>query len=78
MACELCHGKRGEGKGPGAAAVPPPPGNFTCQATISEIPDGQLFGIIKNGSPGTGMPALKSLKDKEIWQRVLYPREFGK
>ncbi len=78
MACELCHGKKGDGNGPGGAGVNPKPRNFTCQETMSAIPDGQLYGVIKSGSPGTAMPAFKGLKDKEIWQLVLYIREFAK
>lgn len=42
------------------------------------IPDGQLFGIIKKDSPGTAMPSFMNLKEMEIWQRVLYLREFAK
>lgn len=78
MACELCHGKKGDGRGPGGAGVTPKPRNFTCQETMNGVPDGQLYGIIKKGSPGTAMPAFMNLKDKEIWQLVLYLREFAK
>ena len=78
MACRLCHGKHGDGKGPGGAGINPAPRNFTCAATMKDISDGQLFGIIKAGSPGTAMPAFRSLKDEQIWQMVLYIREFGK
>ncbi len=42
------------------------------------IPHGQLFGIIKKDSPGTAMPWFMNLKEMEIWQRVLYLREFAK
>lgn len=45
---------------------------------MNGVPDGQLYGIIKKGSPGTAMPAFMNLKDKEIWQLVLYLREFAK
>jgi len=78
MACKLCHGKLGDGKGPGAAGISPAPRNFTCKETMKNISDGQLFGIIKDGSPGTAMPAFRSLKDKEIWQLILTIRELGK
>ncbi len=78
MACKLCHGKLGDGKGPGGAGVKPAPRNFTCQATMQEISDGQMFGVIKAGSPGTAMPAFKNLKDKEVWQLILYIRSFSK
>ena len=53
-----------------------PARNFTCEETMKEISDGQLFWIIRNGSQGTGMPAFKDLKDREIWQIVHYLRQF--
>ncbi|NIP99686.1 MAG: cytochrome C, partial [Nitrospinaceae bacterium] len=42
-----------------------------------DIPDGQMFWIIKNGSPGTRMPAFGNLSDEQIWQLVLYIRQFA-
>jgi len=77
MACKLCHGKKGNGKGPGGAGINPAPRNFTCSATMKDISDGQMFGIIKQGSPGTAMPAFKNLKDKEIWQLIHFIRQFN-
>ena len=41
---------------------------------MKEIPDGQLFWVIKNGSHGTGMPAYPELTEKQIWQLVLHLR----
>jgi mono/diheme cytochrome c family protein len=76
MACKLCHGKRGDGKGPGGAGINPGPRNFTCAVTMKDISDGQMFGIIKEGSPGTAMPPFKTLKDKEVWQLIHYIRQF--
>ncbi len=78
MNCALCHGKLGDGKGPGGAGVKPAPRNFTCQATLKDISDGQMFGVIKAGSPGTAMPAFKNLRDKEVWQLIHYIRELAK
>lgn len=77
MACKLCHGVSGDGKGPMARGFDPPPRNFTCSETINGVPDGQLFWIIKNGSPGTGMLAYKSMKDEQIWQILLYVRQLA-
>jgi mono/diheme cytochrome c family protein len=78
MACQLCHGKHGDGKGPGGAGIKPAPRNFTCSATMKDISDGQLFGIIKGGSPGTAMLGFKSLKDEQVWQLIHYIRSFLK
>jgi mono/diheme cytochrome c family protein len=43
---------------------------------MKDISDGQMFGIIKAGSPGTAMPTFKNLKDKEVWQVIHYIRQF--
>lgn len=77
MACKLCHGRKGNGKGPGAAGISPAPRNFTCQATMKDISDGQMFGIIKAGSPGTAMPTFKNLKDKQVWQLIHFIKSFS-
>ncbi len=76
--CALCHGKRGNGKGPLSGQYDPPPRNFACAQTINGVPDGQLFWIIRFGSPGTGMPPHPSLKDDEVWQMVSYLRQLAK
>ena len=39
---------------------------------------GQLFGIIRHGSPGTQMTAYDLLEDNQIWQLVLYIRQFAR
>ncbi|PIQ95731.1 MAG: cytochrome C [Nitrospinae bacterium CG11_big_fil_rev_8_21_14_0_20_56_8] len=76
MPCKMCHGVKGDGQGPMSKGFDPPPRNFTCAQTINGVPDGQLFWIIQNGSPGTGMLAFKSLKDDQVWQVVLFIRKL--
>ena len=76
--CQMCHGKKGDGKGPGAGGMNPRPRDFTCSSMMNDIPDGQLFWIVKNGSPGTGMMAFRKLKDDQIWQLVHYLRTLAK
>ena len=73
-ACKVCHGSTGNGMGMMAPGQNPPPRNFTCTETMKNISDGQLFWVVKNGSPGTGMVAYKSLSDEQIWQIILYLR----
>ncbi len=77
-ACAMCHGEQGDGKGLMGAALVPPPRNFTCGAMMHEIPDGQLFWIIKNGSQGTGMMSFASLPDEQVWQLIHYIRSLAK
>jgi mono/diheme cytochrome c family protein len=76
--CQSCHGIKGDGMGPLSAQFDPPPRNFACKETVNGIPDGQLFWIVKNGSPGTSMPSFHALRDEQVWQVVLYLRQLAK
>jgi mono/diheme cytochrome c family protein len=76
LACKHCHGMKGDGKGPKAFNMVPPPRNFTCASTMKDLTDGQMFWIIKNGSPNTEMQAYNTMKDKNIWRMILYIRQF--
>jgi mono/diheme cytochrome c family protein len=76
--CQLCHGIKGDGMGPLSGQFDPRPRNFACKETVIGIPDGQLFWIVRNGSPGTSMPAFPALRDEQIWQIVLYLRALAK
>ena len=76
-ACKLCHGSKGNSNGSLARRIEPPPRNFTCGSVMRDLPDGQLFWVIQNGSRGTAMPAHKfSLGKEQIWQLILYIRRF--
>jgi mono/diheme cytochrome c family protein len=78
LACMNCHGTKGDGKGAAGMGLMPPPRNFTCGEMMKDIPDGQLFWIIKNGSPGTGMMPFSGLSDDEVWQLIQYLRSLAK
>jgi mono/diheme cytochrome c family protein len=76
--CVMCHGRKGDGRGPLGDSFDPRPRNFACAKTVNGIPDGQLHWIIKNGSPGTSMRSYGYLTDEEIWQIVLYVRSLAR
>jgi len=78
VACATCHGEKGDGRGPLAGEFSPPPRNFKCAQTVDGIPDGQLFWIIRNGSPGTSMPAHPQMSDEEVWRMVRYLRQLAR
>ena len=77
IACKTCHGITGNGVGDPGFESTPPSRNFTCTQTMQQLPDGQLFWIIKNGSKGAAMPAYSYLSDKKIWQLILYIRSLS-
>ena len=75
--CGLCHGPKGMGDGPGAAAIKVKPANFTDKKLMSLETDGSLFWKISNGRGP--MPVWKDvLTDTERWQLVDYIRKLGK
>ena len=78
LACAQCHGNSGDGQGVLGAALMPPPRNFTCGKAMKDLSDGQLFWIIKNGSPGTGMMAFPGMPDDEAWELVHYIRSLAR
>ena len=79
--CHLCHGMSGKGDGPAMHMhIKHPPRDFTDCAVQRDRDDGELFWIIKYGSPGTGMQALipNMLSEEEGWNVVAYLRTFCK
>ncbi len=76
--CYPCHGINGNGRGMTAKLMVLKPRNFACKAMMKDIPDGQMFWVIKNGSEGTQMNAYKALNDEQVWQIVAYLRQFSK
>lgn len=78
IACEVCHGIKGDGEGDPDFASTPPARNFTCKKTMSDLRDGQLFWVIKKGSKNTSMFNFSDLSDDQVWQLVHYIRQFTK
>jgi mono/diheme cytochrome c family protein len=78
--CFTCHGKEGNGEGLAAAGLDPPPRNFTSAAFHAMRTDGELFWVIKHGSPGTAMmPMVGSvITEEEAWLVLLYERSLGR
>ena len=79
--CHLCHGMSGKGDGPAAHMhAQNHPRDFTDCAFHWDRADGELFWVIKYGSPGTGMQALipNILTEEEGWKVVAYLRTFCK
>jgi mono/diheme cytochrome c family protein len=74
--CALCHGDSGNGNGPAATQLKPPPANlrWSAQMPMSRS-DGYLYwAIAEGGQPfGTAMPAFKrSLSKQQIWAVIAY------
>jgi mono/diheme cytochrome c family protein len=77
--CANCHGKGGQGDGVGGMMLMPGPRNFANCSFHQHRSDGELFWVLKNGSPGTGMPAFVKggvLSEEEAWTIITYERTF--
>jgi mono/diheme cytochrome c family protein len=77
--CVTCHGPDGTGLGNIPGLVGKLPRNFTDRAWQEARSDGELFWILKNGSPGTAMAPFVPLvlTEEEAWQVLHYVRSFG-
>ena len=74
--CSSCHGDKGEGNGPAAAAINPKPKNLSSKQ-VQEQSDGALFWKITTGKPP--MVSWKSaLSEKQRWSLVNYVRQLKK
>lgn len=74
--CVACHGKKGEGDGPAAAAMNPRPADLTDPERIGDRTDDELVDVLTNGKGA--MPSFGSLLDsEEIKAMVGYIRELS-
>jgi mono/diheme cytochrome c family protein len=78
IACASCHGRDGDGLGSMYKLFDPPPRNFRCAQTVQGVPDGQLFWIIRFGSPGTSMPPHPRFPDEQVWRLVNFVRQLAR
>ncbi len=60
--CQLCHGVKGDGNGPAAAAYSPKPANFTDAKFWKDNPGKKINNAIKNGY--RAMPAVDMKADE--------------
>ena len=65
--CALCHGEKGDGKGPGSANLPLKPADLTDGKMVAEMADNFWIWRVSEGglvepfkSKGSAMPAWKS------------------
>ncbi|MBS1503491.1 MAG: cytochrome c, partial [Bacteroidetes bacterium] len=74
--CTPCHGNKGRGDGPAAAALNPKPADHSSVAVQNES-DGALFWKLSEGR--NPMPSYKKiLTDKQRWELVNYIRTLSR
>ncbi|HVW13659.1 MAG TPA: cytochrome c [Mucilaginibacter sp.] len=74
--CAPCHGNKGRGDGPAAAALNPKPADHSSVAVQNES-DGALFWKLSEGR--NPMPSYKKiLTDKQRWELINYIRTLSR
>ncbi|MFQ5888836.1 MAG: c-type cytochrome [Gemmatimonadota bacterium] len=83
--CVECHGAEGRGDGPAADRMLPRPRDFVqaryqIRTTASgELPtDEDLLNVLRNGMPGTVMPAWPNLGEAERRDVIAYIKSFSR
>jgi hypothetical protein len=75
--CAACHGNTGQGDGALASGLSTPPTDFTNQAFMALISDGELFDAITFGLPPE-MPAFdEKFSQDERWALSAYLRQLS-
>lgn len=70
--CVTCHGEKGDGNGPAAAALDPKPTSFQDPERMAQLSPFQAFNTIRVGLPGTAMAAFPAFTDKDVWALAFY------
>jgi len=74
--CASCHGVTGNGEGPQAATLNPPPINFQDMSRQQERSVWGLYSAISQGVEGTAMRAFKGLSEEQRWSLAYYVSNF--
>jgi caa(3)-type oxidase subunit IV len=66
--CVACHGAEGQGNGPAASALNPPPRNFTATTGWKNGRKvAMVFKTLKEGIPGSAMASFATLASDDRW-----------
>jgi mono/diheme cytochrome c family protein len=68
--CYTCHGPNGEGDGPAASTLRPPPRNLVTHPVKGGAPE--VFRVLSTGVNGTAMAPFTYLSETERWALSYY------
>jgi high-affinity iron transporter len=75
--CVLCHGPRGDGRGVRRDSLSRPPADFGNPVWRERRSAGDVFRAIRNGVPGTDMPAWHEFDDDQVLDLVAHVLSLG-
>ena len=78
--CSPCHGLKGKGDGPAAAAFNPKPRDHSNGAYMDKLTNRHIYNVIKMGGTMYGyptMPAQPQLSDDQIVSVIAYVRTLS-
>ena len=75
--CVACHGVEGDGNGPAAKGLEPPPSNFHDLGRMAQRSVYGLYNTITLGVEGTSMASFKQLPEHERWALAFYVANLG-
>jgi mono/diheme cytochrome c family protein len=75
--CALCHGERGDGRGPRREALTGTPRDFTNAPWRSSTSPRRVFYAIREGIPHSSMPNWKALTEQDAWDVTAYLLSLG-
>jgi mono/diheme cytochrome c family protein len=78
--CFVCHGRTGQGNGPAAVGLNPPPADFTKPTWQAGISDADMMRVIKDGGAALGrsavMPPNGDLNEQQIEALIAFVRSL--
>ncbi|MDX2456585.1 MAG: FTR1 family protein [Gammaproteobacteria bacterium] len=75
--CAGCHGMSGQGDGPQAALLEPPPTDFTARERYQDRTLLGLYNTITQGLEGTAMQSYVSLNETQRWSLAFYAGQLA-
>lgn len=75
--CAACHGATGDGHGPQATRLDPPPIAFTDRGRADQRSLFGLYQVISQGLDGTAMPSFASLPEADRWALAFHAGGFA-
>jgi high-affinity iron transporter len=75
--CAACHGATGNGDGPQAARLKPPPIAFTDRTRADQRSLFGLYQVVTQGLDGTAMPSFAALPEADRWALAFHAGGFA-